>query len=153
VCRQRRNLGALRARGLEADATVVVGAHGRVSAGVLWSDSSIVAGPPALAGRRTAQVPRVLASAGAAWEPHTGPRAAVDLRYVGQQFEDDLNTLSLGGFAVADVVLGWRLDERWEVFFHIENAFDRTYPVGRTGDGLVTVGTPLLAHGGVRARF
>ncbi len=153
VCRQRRNLGALRARGLEADAAVRVGRHGRLSAGVLWNDSLIVQGPPGLAGQRTAQVPRVLASAGAAWEPPAGPRAAAQVRYVGQQFEDDLNRLSLGGYAVADVFLGWRLGERWEVFFRIENALDRVYPVGRSGDGLVTVGTPLLGHGGVRARF
>lgn len=153
VCRQRRNLGALRARGLEADVGVQVARHARLTAGVLWSDSRIVAGPPQLAGRRTAQVPAVSASAGAAWEPPRGPRAGVELRYVGQQFEDDVNRLSLGGFAVADVFLGWRIGERWEVFLRVENALDRTYPVGRTGDGLVTVGTPLLAHGGVRARF
>ncbi len=153
VCRQRRNLGALRARGLEADVAWRVAGHGRLSAGVLWSDSSIVAGPPELEGRRNAQVPRVLASGGAAWEPPAGPRAAVALRYVGQQFEDDQNRLSLGGFAVADVFLGWRVAERWEVFFRLENALDRLYPVARTGDGLVTVGTPLLAHGGVRAWF
>lgn len=30
---------------------------------------------------------------------------------------------------------------------------DRSYEVGKTGDGLVTTGTPFLAHGGVRARL
>lgn len=155
VCRQRQNLGALRARGLEAETGVRLARHARLHAGVLWSDSVIVDAPaaPAVQGRRTAQVPRVLASGGASWEPPAGPRAAVQLRYVGQQFENDVNTLSLGGFAVADVFLGWRMGERWEVFFRIENALDRSYPVGKTADGLVTVGTPLLAHGGVRARF
>lgn len=85
-------------------------------------------------------MPRVQATVGAAWQPARGPRASVQVRYVDQQFEDDAGTLSLGGFAVADVALGWRFDDRWELFFHIENALDRIYQVARTSDGLATAG-------------
>jgi hypothetical protein len=39
------------------------------------------------------------------------------------------------------------------VLGRVENALDRTYAVGRTADGIESVGAPLLAHGGVRGRF
>jgi outer membrane receptor protein involved in Fe transport len=155
ICRQRRNLGALRARGVQADVSVRVASDWRFSAGGVWQDSQIVSAPqqPVLAGRRVPQVPELAGSIAIAWEPASGPRAGLQMRYVGQQFEDDLNTLSLGGFAIVDLFLGWRVGERWEVFFRLENAFDRVYPVGRTADGLETIGTPLLAHGGVTVTF
>src|SRR4029453_14235664 len=92
-------------------------------------------------------------SVGIAGDPASGPRAGLQMRYVGQQYEDDLNTLSLGGFAIVDLFLGWRVGGRWEAFFRPENALDRVYPVGRTADGLETIGTPLLAHGGVTVTF
>jgi hypothetical protein len=40
-----------------------------------------------------------------------------------------------------------------EVFLAVESLFDKTYEVGKTADGIVTVGAPLLVHGGVRVRF
>src|SRR5262245_21739003 len=155
VCRQRRNLGALRARGVQLDGGMRITTDVRLSAAGVWQDSRVTDAPqqPALTGRRVAQVPELAGSIGVAWEPPTGPRAGLQLRYVGQQFEDDLNTLPLGGFAIVDVFLGWRFGERWETFFRLENALDRVYAVGRTADGLETVGTPLLAHGGVTLRF
>ena len=108
---------------------------------------------PGLEGKRVAQVPRHQAVFRASYAPPAGPVASAQVRYVGQQFEDDKNTLSLGGYAVVDVFLGWRFSSRLEVFTGIENAFDRLYPVGRSGDGLGTIGAPLLVHGGVRGRF
>jgi hypothetical protein len=40
-----------------------------------------------------------------------------------------------------------------ELFLAVENLFDRTFEVGKTTDGIVTIGAPLLVHGGVRVRF
>ena len=78
---------------------------------------------------------------------------AITARYVGPQFEDDLNTLPLGGYVVIDVALS-RAVTRWsEVFVAIENLFDRTYTTGRTTDGVVSIGTPRSVRGGLRLAF
>src|SRR5262249_39663515 len=95
ICRQRRNLRALRARGLQLDVGFTPAPNWRLSAGGVFQDSVVVDAPqqPALAGKRVAQVPELAGSIGVAWEPPTGPRAGLQVRYVGQQYEDDLNTL------------------------------------------------------------
>ena len=79
-------------------------------------------------------------------------------RFVSAQFEDDLNTAELGSAFVVDVAL-WRpipvpKMSAGEVFLAVENLFDTTYAVGKDpSTGLITTGTPLLVHGGVRVRF
>jgi outer membrane receptor protein involved in Fe transport len=79
--------------------------------------------------------------------------AAITGRYVGPQYEDDLNTLPLGGYVVFDVALS-RAITRWsEVFVAVENLFDRTYSTGRTTDGVISTGTPRFVRGGVRLAF
>ena len=155
VCRQRQNLGGSRVRGIEANVAVRPADGWTASAGSLLSDAVVTSAPAdrTLEGKRVPQVPRHQATAEVAWQHPSGVTAAVLVRYVGRQLEDDRNTLPLGGFAAVDVFLGWRIDAHWDVFFRVENAFDRTYEVGRTTDGVVTTGAPLLAHGGVRARF
>ncbi|HEV7735645.1 MAG TPA: TonB-dependent receptor [Candidatus Binatia bacterium] len=154
-CRQRQNLGANRVRGIESEVEVQPWPAWTLRAGQLLSDADVMSAPdaPGLVGKRVAQVPRIQAVLRASYAPATGPVASVQVRYVGQQYEDDKNTLSLGGYAVVDVFLGWRFSPRVEAFVGIENAFDRVYPVGRSGDGLSSIGAPILAHGGVRARF
>jgi iron complex outermembrane receptor protein len=77
----------------------------------------------------------------------------VTARYVGRQFEDDINTLPLGSYVVLDLFLSRRLAKWAEVFVGIENLLDTTYTTGRTSDGVVSIGAPFLAHGGVRLSF
>jgi iron complex outermembrane receptor protein len=79
--------------------------------------------------------------------------ASIQGRYVGDQFEDDLNTLKLGDFFVVDLMLSRALKTGWEAFLRVENLFDRTYEVAKSADGIVSIGAPLLVHGGIRARF
>lgn len=153
-CRQRQNLGAARARGIEASLTVRPRPRWSVTLGSLVNDSRVTeaGAEPALEGKQLPQVPRYQVTTEVAWT-HDRARAAVAVRWVGEQFEDDRNTLPLGDYAVVDLSLGWRITGRLEAFFRIENAFDRTYEVSRTADGVVGIGMPLLAHGGVRVRF
>ncbi|MCW5891443.1 MAG: TonB-dependent receptor [bacterium] len=154
VCRQRMNLGRSRVRGVEAEGEVALWRELHLTLGGLYADAVIVDGGPApgLDGRRPAQVPQLEGSTGLRWAPARGLQAAVQVRYGGLQYEDDGNTLPLGGYATMDVRLGWRFG-RFEAFVAVDNALDRTYLVGRSADGLETIGMPLLAHGGLRARF
>jgi hypothetical protein len=82
---------------------------------------------------------------------------AVQGRFVGDQFEDDRNEHELGSFFVVDLSL-WRPLPvplaASEVFLAVENLFDTTYAVGKDpATGVVSIGAPLLFHGGIRFRF
>lgn len=82
---------------------------------------------------------------------------SVQGRWVGDQFEDDLNSLKLGDYFVVDLMV-WRSIplpklSAGEVFLAVENLFDRTYEVAKTADGIITTGMPVLVHGGLRVRF
>ena len=57
--------------------------------------------------------------------------AAVTVRYVGQQYEDDLNTLSLGGYFVMDAIISRAITRNVELYAAAENISDRVYTTGR----------------------
>lgn len=83
---------------------------------------------------------------------------ALQRRYVGDQFEDDRNETELGSFFVVDLSL-WRPLRlpgvaASEVFVAVENLFDTIYAVSKDPvTGVVSIGAPLLFHGGMRFRF
>ena len=155
VCRQRQNLVRARVQGIEVDAEYAPVEFWSLAAGYLFSHTEILSAPnaPDLEGKRIPQVPEHEVTVKLGYTNAALLSAAVQVRYVGDQFEDDLNSLRLGDFAVVDLSLARRITNWSEVFFQIENLFDRTYEVGKTTDGLITTGAPLLAHGGVRLRF
>ena len=70
---------------------------------------------------------------------------------LGNQYEDDLNTLPLGEAVVVDVSVSPRISRNAELVLAVENLFDEEYLVGRAG--VDTVGQPRFIHGGVRMRF
>jgi len=72
------------------------------------------------------------------------------VRFVGEQYEDDLNTRPLSSFAVVDLSLARALGSRWQVFAGFENLLDEEVQVGISGTGLFTVGAPRMVHLGVR---
>ena len=143
VCRQRRNLGASRVRGVEVEARHRPLPFLEVTASYLWSDARIE-------GRRLAQVPEHQAVLKIGHDRPGRIGAALQGRYVGSQFEDDLNTLALDSFFVLDLSLSREIRPGWEVFLGAENLLGETYEVGKTAEGLVTVGAPALARLGLR---
>jgi outer membrane receptor protein involved in Fe transport len=155
TCRQRQNLDLARVRGIETELDVRLARDWRLVAGHLYTDARVeeASQQPALEGKRLAQVPEHTATLSLRYSHPAVVTGAVTGRYVGPQYEDDLNTLPLGGYVVLDVVLS-RAIARWsEVFVAVENVLDRTYATGRTTDGVVSVGTPRLVRGGLRLTF
>jgi outer membrane receptor protein involved in Fe transport len=155
TCRQRQNLDLARVRGIETELEARLSRDWRLIASHLYTDARVVEASqqPALEGKRLAQVPENTAALSLRYSNPSIVTGAVTARYVGQQFEDDLNTLPLGSFIVFDVVLS-RAITRWsEVFVAVENLFDRTYATGRTTEGVITTGTPRFVHGGLRLAF
>jgi outer membrane receptor protein involved in Fe transport len=155
VCRQRQNLDRTRIRGIEAEIDVIPSPSWTGTASYLFDEAAVRSAPNQrdLEGKRIAQVPEHQVVLRLAYANPAIVDANVQVRWVGDQFEDDLNALVLGDFAVVDLFVGRAIHPGWDVFVSVENLFDRTYEAGKTADGIVTIGSPVLVHGGLRVRF
>ncbi|WP_225410440.1 TonB-dependent receptor [Stigmatella hybrida] len=150
--RQRQNLGRARVRGLEAGLDWRVARAWTVLLAYTFVDSEVrdAPGNPELVGKQLAQDPQHRGTALVTFDAPALFTATVQLRVTGPQFEDDLNTRRMGGYAVVDASVSRRLVGGLEVFAAAENLFDREYLVGRAG--VDTVGQPFLARLGLRLR-
>ena len=151
-CRQRLNLDRTRIQGLEAELRQRLGDDWRLDVSYLYSNAEVdsAAEFPELEGKRLAQTPEQSASLGLEYSNPDLLQARLGLRFVGEQFEDDLNARPLSSFAVVDLSAARALGSRWHVFAGLENLLDEEVQVGISGAGLVTVGAPRMVHVGVR---
>ncbi|MEA3050031.1 MAG: hypothetical protein QOG84_1867 [Sphingomonadales bacterium] len=145
--RQRQNLDAISAKGIEIDARWTLGAFA-LSGGWSWVDAKVRASGAAapLSGLRPAQTPRSTFSGTLAWRG----RASLTARYVGGQYEDDLNRQILPGALTFDAEARWPLTRRLAVEARAENIADRRVYAGITGDGIVERATPRTLWIGLR---
>ena len=151
--RQRRNLPAIEARGIEAGLAASRGTV-RFDATLAYTDAAIVgegASAP-LDGNRPPQSPRWSAAANIAWTPVRGATVAATLRHVGAQFESDLETdrlppaTTLGAYAHAPLIGAVSLVLR------AENLTGETI-VTRNADGTFDLGAPRTGWIGLRYGF
>jgi iron complex outermembrane receptor protein len=160
VCWQRQNLGRTRNRGMEAELHYRPTQVWDVSASYLYNASEVLKFPadPSLEGKRVPQVPKNTYTLGVQFLNPRLVNAALQGRFVGDQFEDDRNDSELNSFFVVDLSL-WRpipvpFVMASEIFVAVENLFDTTYAIGKDpATGVVSTGAPLLFHGGIRFRF
>lgn len=151
-CRQRLNLDRTRIQGLEAELRQRLGDDWRLDVSWLYSNAEVdsAADFPELEGKRLAQTPEQSASLGLEYSNPDVLQARLGLRFVGEQYEDDLNTRPLSSFAVVDLSAARAISNRWQVFAGFENLLDEEVQVGISGTGLVTIGAPRMVHVGVR---
>lgn len=146
--RQRRNIDAIVARGLEAGGGWRRGSVS-LDASLSLTDAEMRnggAGDP-LDGRRPAQTPRIVASGRLSWAPAKDSVLALSVLHVGSQFEDDLETdrlpayTTLGAYAKVPVRRGLALVLR------AENLTDETI-VTRNSGGSIDLGVPRTLWAG-----
>ena len=154
VLRQRRNLDRIEVIGVEAKVLWQFAADWRIRTQYLYTHPTVTSASesPQLKGKRLAQAPEHVAVAALEWRPGRWNIGA-QVRYVGQQFEDDLNTLSLTHFATVDLSLAYEFSEHLSGSFKVENAFDTETEVGKTASGLVSIGAPRLISFAVDLKF
>lgn len=148
--RQRRNLPAIVARGIEADARVVAGALSFLGS-LAWTDAE-VRGEGASAdldGNRPSQTPQLSASATLAWSPGRATRLAATVRHVGRQFEDDLESDVLPAATTVDLFGQVQLVSRLQLVLRAENLFDERI-VTRNAGGSIDLGAPRTVWFGLR---
>ncbi len=153
--RQRQNLDLSRVRGIETEIEYRLDESWRVFGSHAFTHARVerASNQPQLEGKRLAQVPEHVLVAGIGFSDPRLLEVELSARYNGPQFEDDLNERELGGYTVVDLYLARKLRPEAEVFVGVENLFNRRYPDGITGDGLVTEGAPIFANAGLRMRF
>lgn len=152
VGRLRENLGRAQIFGLEATTTWAPTQAWQLSASYLFSRGTVVAAPaqPALEGKRLAQAPDHQLVAALRWTPIPRLGFSLQARLVGEQFEDDLNTLRLDAYATVDAAIFYEFAAGWQARIAVENLFNTEIQTGKSADGLVSIGAPRLVNVGLR---
>jgi outer membrane receptor protein involved in Fe transport len=135
-------------------------AHAVVSG---YTPNPAVAGiNPSLVGNWIAEVPHQQFTLQARYVNPKIVTATVQGTFVGQQFDNDQNTLLLKKFFTVDLYLGRSLGHGVEIFAAAENAFNQRYytaltpvpnPPPGTPQTVPSLGAPILARIGLRYEF
>ncbi len=148
--RERRNVDAVRSRGIEAGARAVIGTVSFDGTFSLIDAKMQAAGLSAtLDGKRPAQVPEFAASATLAWRPAERWLISATLRRTGAAFEDDLESDKLPAVTTLDAVITVPLSRRVTVVLRGENLTD-TVIITRNQAGSQDLGVPRTLWAGLR---
>lgn len=149
ITRQRQNLGAIRARGVELAATAKFARHWELAGEYLLTNSTVLRFPAnrSLEGLLVPQVPRhqfnfQVTYSNAEW------LVGAQGRFVSRQFDDDQNTLPLERFFTLDAEVSRSVSERVRVFAAFQNLTGTRYQISSTP--VFTVGPPVLFRLGAR---
>ncbi len=150
--RERRNVDAIRAKGIEMAAEMRKG-DWSASGSLAWTDAKVRGSglAAALDGKRPAQVPRIAASATLAWQPRENWRLAATLRHTGRQFEDDLETDVLPAATSLDMFAQVPLGGLFSLVLRGENLTGERI-VTRNQAGSIDLGTPRTLWVGLKLR-
>jgi outer membrane receptor protein involved in Fe transport len=151
--RERRNIDAIKARGLEASAQVEAGAF--TLAGTLaYTDAEQrgTGAAAALNGFIPSQTPQWAASASLGWRPAEGMQFSASVRHIGDQYEDDQQIDLLPAATTVDLFGQVPLFDKLSAVARVENLLDEEI-VTRNQGGSIDLGTPRTAWIGVRYGF
>jgi iron complex outermembrane recepter protein len=152
IIRQRQNSDEISAKGVEIEIDSRFTNTLSATAQVVFTSSHFrgSVATPALADNNVPQVPRMQGGLALTW---TDPRlltAATQLRFSGEQFDDDLNTEAfvLGAYAVWDATVSRAVVRGLNAFLAVENILDQEYDTARTP--LRSIGWPRTVRIGAR---
>jgi outer membrane receptor protein involved in Fe transport len=154
--RQRQNLGRTRSVGTEFDGSYRFTTYLQIAGGYQYAHATIVDSTPSLVGLNIPEVPRHQGSVELRYWNPTKLMASVQGRYSSAQFDDDRNTLRLGGFYVMELYAGREFGHGVTGYFAAENLLNRRYVVTLTGsppNPLQNWGPPILARIGLKFDF
>lgn len=151
--RERRNVDAVRARGIEASTGLKFGTLSFDGSLALTDAEVRASGTSALLnGKRPAQTPRIAASATAAWAPRPDWRIALTVKHTGAQYEDDLQTDLLPAATTFDGFVQVPVRDGLDLILRAENITDVSV-VTRNQGGSIDYGAPRTVWAGVRVRI
>jgi len=149
ITRQRQNLGAIRARGIELSAVSKVDRHWEFSGEYLLTDSTVLRFPAnrGLEGLMVPQVPRHQFNFQVTYGTEKW-LVGTQARFVSRQFDDDQNLLPLERFFTLDAQVTRVVSEKLRLFVAFQNLTGTRYQISSTP--VFTVGPPVLVRAGVR---
>lgn len=150
AARQRQNLGQTRILGVELEVAWRPRADWLVRLGHMYSHAVVTSAPaqPDLVDRRLAQDPRHRTVGSVTYDDAKIATVVAQARYLGSQFEDDLNTQPIGAVVLVDARVERQIAAGFSAFVAAQNLFDRRYLVGRAG--IDTEGAPRTLEIGIR---
>lgn len=161
--RQRRNIAAIRSRGVELSGVVRSG-DWSFDGSLALTDAEVEAGGTAsrLNGLRPAQTPSIAASATVGWRPHDGWLVSATVRHVGAQYEDDLQADLLPAVTTIDLFAEVPVSPRVSLILRGENltdtdivtrqVTDQTRPLSPANPS-IDLGAPRTVWAGVRVKL
>lgn len=156
IARIRENLGRTSAPGFEAGATAHITRQFDLSAGYQFVNSRVVSFPgssatTSLVGLWVAQVPHNSFTFQARYSNPRIVFISVDGRFIGKQFDDDLNHFPLGSFFILDAMASRAIGRGVQIFGAAENLFNEKYSTAATP--IPQLGLPIAARVGLRYDF
>ncbi|HEV2596095.1 MAG TPA: TonB-dependent receptor [Sphingomicrobium sp.] len=150
--RERENVDAVKVGGVELSGGWTRGSWS-FRAGASFSHARMETSGTAgvLNGLRPAQTPNFVGTLSASWN-RGGKALELDLRRVGAQFEDDLNTQVLKRATTLDAFASWPVSRHWQLIARGENITNSLVMAAINGDGSVERATPRTLWIGVRLR-
>jgi outer membrane receptor protein involved in Fe transport len=147
ITRRRQNVGGVSAWGSEVEGEWRLSPVATLTGGLALTRSHFVDYAP-LEGLTVPQVPAWQGNVGVRGAGPIGLALAAQLRAFSTQYDDDRNTLELGGGAVVDVSVLRAVGSRLTAFANVENLFNDDYEVAATP--VPSIGQPLTVHAGLR---
>jgi outer membrane receptor protein involved in Fe transport len=150
ITRQRQNLGSTRSCGIESDLKFDPSSEWSISAGYLFVGSSVTSMPgnAFLVGLQLPQVARDQFTANIRYAPRKVATFSAQFRTSSPQWDDDLNTLRLAGYATLDVYASREISRRATAYFAAQNVTNARIEAGRTP--VLTLAQPRTMRVGVR---
>jgi outer membrane receptor protein involved in Fe transport len=150
ITRERQNADQLGSSGVEIEGDVRPNRRITLSGFGAFTSAHYTNTPkqPAIQDKRVPQVPVYSIGVGMIAEAPRVATFSVQARFVGAQYEDDLNELVLDEYAVVDASATRSLARSVQLFLGVENLFDVEYDVARTP--VRSIGWPITVRAGVR---
>jgi outer membrane receptor protein involved in Fe transport len=153
--RQRQNVDAIQAQGLELGAAL---RFGQISfdGSLTFTDAKVEGSgiSAALNGMRPSQVPKLAASGTLGWQPREGWRLAATLRHIGKQFEDDLQTDVLPAATTLDAYAEVPIAGGFSIVLRGENLTDKRFLTRNQSSSSFPfdLGVPRTVWAGIKLR-
>ncbi|WP_246027350.1 TonB-dependent receptor plug domain-containing protein [Novosphingobium umbonatum] len=148
ITRQRQNVDAIRAKGVELAASVHAGAWSME--GSMALTDSVVRTSGAMNGMRPSQTPRVSANVQARWQPAKGWQAVLGLRHVGPQYEDDLQVFRMAPATTLNAFVQAPLGHGASLILRGENLGDAAVQTRYQGANSIDLAAPRTVWAGIR---